>query len=365
MKRSPGPILVLVVVAVVAAVLAGGYLWQQGNPAREEGPAASSAKARPTASAKGANVAAGADTSRRPSLSAEELARDPASLRTRVAEILKGSKQPARDEALRDLAIVLARHHPTGASAALQELLARGGENSGEVHHFVSHFSSELAQIDPAATAAWLATLPESLKFAAATSLAPLWARTDLAGATAWAETLSDLSLRATALRRIGQELAVAGDPTANAGWAQRLARTPEAVQHAELIGRLWAAGDIQGAFQWAVALEDSATRHTAVVAVASVVAERDPQVASGWVAGFPEGELRNQAASAVSLKWSESNPEAAARWLSSFGNQQLLELGLQAFGRRWLQSDAARAAEWIRNAPISRQVRDYLLPGG
>jgi hypothetical protein len=29
------------------------------------------------------------------------------------------------------------------------------------------------------------------------------------------------------------------------------------------------------------------------------------------------------------------------------------------------LQSDAARAAEWIRNAPISRQVRDYLLPGG
>jgi hypothetical protein len=98
---------------------------------------------------------------------------------------------------------------------------------------------------------------------------------------------------------------------------------------------------------------------------VASVVAERDPQVASGWVAGFPEGELRNQAASAVSLKWSESNPEAAARWLSSFGNQQLLELGLQAFGRRWLQSDAARAAEWIRNAPISRQVRDYLLPGG
>lgn len=316
-------------------------------------------------SAQGAKAAAGSEKSRRPALSAEELARDPVSLRTRVAEILKLPGKPERDEALQDLAIVLARHHPAGASAALQELLARGGENSGEVHHFVSRFSSELAPIDPAATAAWIATLPSSLKFAAATALAPLWARTDLAGATAWAETLSDLSLRATALRRIGQELAVSGEPAANAGWAQRLARAPEAVQHAEMIGRLWAAGDIPGAFQWAAALEDPAARNIAVVAVASVVAERDPQVASGWVAGFPEGELRNQAANAVSLKWSESNPEAAARWLSSFGNQQLLELGLQGFARRWLQSDRARAAEWIRTAPISRQVRDYLLPGG
>lgn len=286
----------------------------------------------------------------------------PAGLERRLQSILGLPKKPDRQQALGDLGGALALYDPTGAATQMKRILAEKGTETGDAYAFVSGFMSDYAARTPAAAAAWAEMLPLDLKFGAYAFVAQNWAKSDLPAASAWAEGIPDLSLRTATLRRIGQELELSGEPKVVAAWAQRLAGAPDAAHHTEMISRLWAKSDAQGAFQWSAQLEDPVRRNSAVVAIAGIVAEQDPRAAGAWIQGFPSGELRIQAAMTVASKWSENDPEAAARWVAGLGDQHLLETTIPSVGRRWLQRDRVRATEWIRLSPISKQTQEYIL---
>jgi hypothetical protein len=299
--------------------------------------------------------------SKTPRVASSATAELPKDLPGQLQTVLMEPKRAERQLALADLAAALARHHPTRAADVVKQILAEKGENDGDAYAFVSQFSSDFAALDPAAAAAWVETLPLTLRFGACALVAPAWARVDLSAATKWAEGISDLSLRTNVFRRIGQEVEGIGETQA-AAWAQRLAGSADAGQHTELISRLWAKGDVQGAFQWSANLGEPERRTAAVVAVAGVVAEQDPQTTSAWVGQFPAGDLRNQAVSALAVVWSQRDPESALRWLAGLGDPPLLESNMHTAASRWLQADRKRAADWIRSAPISPATKAYLL---
>jgi hypothetical protein len=287
------------------------------------------------------------------------------SLNQRLRAVLALPQTAERRQALEDLAGALARKYPERARELLHSIQTESGEASPDAYAFVSGFSSDYAALNPAAAAAWVESLPLALKFNACSFVAAEWGKTDLKAATKWAEGIEDSSLRTSVLRRIGQELEGGTDLTAAAAWAQRLAASPEASHNAELIGRLWAKADVQGAFQWSANLADPAQRNQAVLAVTGAVAAEDPQVVSAWVEKFSDGELRSQAVAVTSAKWSESDPESAARWVARLGDPHLLEMSMPAIAGRWLRKDRVAATEWIRSSQLSKQVKDYLLPGG
>lgn len=357
MKRPIGVPLVVIGAGLAMAILVVGYYWRRRGFASENKTAPtlreeslSTPVHRKERAEPGGNMA--------PAAPAVE---GTAPLRTRVASILKLPKKADRDEALQELAAALARHHPAGASEVLRELIARGGEHSSDAYVFVSQFSSEYAQIDVAAAAAWIELLPLSLRFTAATFVAQQWSRADLAAATRWAGGIADQSLRLSILTRMGEELERNADVRAGSTWARLLATTPDAGGTSEIIARLWARGDITGAFQWSVAIEDPAARTAATTAVAAVVAKQAPEAAADWVGRFPAGGLRDQTVSAVAGIWADSNPAAAARWVESLGDQRLLENNIRLIAPRWLQADPDAAQAWIRRARISDETRRYL----
>lgn len=296
----------------------------------------------------------GRDVSAAPRISADDL---PAQIKA-VLDITG----PGRRQALEDLAGALAQYDPQRAADLVKRILAEQGEGGRDVHALVSGFMSDYSARNPAAAAAWAEILPLNLKFDAFTFVAREWAKTDLPAATAWAEAISDLSLRSSALRRISERLAESAEPQEVAGWARRLASSTDASHHTELIGRLWAKGDLQGAFQWAAQVEDPVRRTSAVVAVAGVVAEQNPGAAISWVEKFPPGELRNEAISVTALKWSESDPEAATRWIHGLGDQQMMETSMPTIARRWMQKEPVKAAGWIQSAPLPKRTKEYLL---
>jgi hypothetical protein len=353
---------------LVSAAGGAGLLfwWVRGNrPIAPEANPVHPAQAPAGADAVAAGQQAAAATAKREDSASRDRGDIAGSLKQRLQAVLALPQTADRRQALEDLAGALARKYPERAREVLRSIQADSGEAGADAYAFVSGFSSDYAALNPAAAAAWVESLPLALKFNACSFVAAEWGKTDLKAATTWAEGIEDLSLRTAVLRRIAQELEGGANLTAVAAWAQRLAASPEASHNAELIGRLWAKADVQGAFQWSSNLADPAQRNVAVLAVTGAVAGEDPQVVSAWVEKFPDGELRSQAVAVTSAKWSESDPESAARWVARLGDPQLLEMAMPAIAGRWLRKDRVAATEWIRGSQLSKQAKDYLLPGG
>jgi hypothetical protein len=283
-------------------------------------------------------------------------------LKSQVKMALGQPGRAERHQALVDLGGALARLHPARAADVAKQILAEKGEADGDAYAFVSAFSSDYAALDPAGAAAWAEFLPLSLKFSALTFAAQQWAQKDVAAATAWAESISETSLRLAMLRRIGEEVERSGDLKLGAEWALRLAGSKDAVENTDAIARLWAKADPTAAFQWAARISDAGHQSAAVLAVATSVAERSPQAAAEWIEKFPLGDLRQQAAGVVGARWAEKDPESAVRWLAGLGEPRVLESSIHVVMRQWLSRDRARAVEWIRTAPLSEETKAYLL---
>ncbi len=280
----------------------------------------------------------------------------------KLTEILGLANRPERRQALDELAEGLFQRDPKQAAEVTRRILQEKGESSGDAYDFVSAFMSRYAVSDPTAAAAWADFLPLTLKFSAYTPVAQNWAANDWEAATQWAQKIEDLSLRSSVLRRISEKLEGSGLTEAAGTWAQALSKTSDAAQHTEVISRLWAARDVDGAYQWSAQLPAPEDRSKALAALAGVLAEKDPLVASQWVEKFPDEEARRHAAGITITKWAQTDPEAATRWLTRLGDPALLESGVRGIANLWLQKDRPRAEQWIQSAPLSQPTKEYLL---
>lgn len=264
-----------------------------------------------------------------------------------------------RTEQVRALAKQMATQDPAAATAYIQQLIA---DDNSEVYLFVASFLEAFTSIDPARALEWSEYLPQDLKLIGYDSIARTWAAKDPQGAADWAKTVTERSLRMTAIKSVSARLESPEHTAIAARWAQQLSHGKDAGFLSDVIVQHWAREDIRGSFEWAVGLEDQNARDRGLEALANVLSQKDPRSASEWAQKFPTGPLRDSVIQSTLFNWAPQNPQAAAEWLTGLNEPAQVEAGAHSIFQSWSKVDPAAAKQWLHGTPLADHMKDYLI---
>jgi len=216
---------------------------------------------------------------------------------------------------------------------------------------------------DPAATAAWAATLaPGSNRDECLELIFASWAGTDpdaaidfarrnLAGmdltvaAASIAETLAEESPESAVVA-----LSLVAEPLARGGVIESIIRTSAAV-------------DPRRAAQWALATKEPWERRVAINTLISEWASIDPMASAAWIDSHLSGEEKSGAAGLLIESWGSLAPRAAADWLAARRNGVDYELTGGTLATQWAIVDPKGALNWAM-AEKDSGLRESLVVG-
>jgi len=174
---------------------------------------------------------------------------------------------------------------------------------------------------DPAATAEWLKTLPDSAaKNEAAATLATVWAANDINAAVAWSGTLADEAARKQVITHIGTTWG-AIEPDNALAWLYSL---PGNLAKDGVIGAFnsWAATDAAGLRQWVDENPPAAEMDVARMALAEVLADSDIGSSMDLAFQLSSATNRDNAAARYYRHWRKTDDASAQAWLQqNWGN--------------------------------------------
>jgi hypothetical protein len=176
------------------------------------------------------------------------------------------------------------------------------------------------------------------------------WARTDAAGALAWARGLPDGPQREVALAG-GISALAASNPQQAASLATTLLNGDRQSEALGSIAGAWASNEPAAAAAWASELSDRSARANAVSSVASTWVRQDPAAAAAWAVRMPDNL---NVLARVAQEWAVQDSAAAARWLNTVPSGDARDSAVTNFARAIVDSDPESAAAWA--ATISQQ---------
>jgi hypothetical protein len=251
----------------------------------------------------------------------------------------------------------------------------------------------EWARTDPAGAMAWAKSLPEDSRAGAYTGLIGGQMSEDPLAATRTAKELPPGEDRERLMGHIAENWGTK-DPTEALKWANTL-EGPEKIESTKKALNGWANKDPKAAADHLQTLP-ATDRDQYTGSIAGRWANRNPAEAAAWVATQPEGDGRKDAVGSVMNTWSEtepekasawlvtqpagpskdqgivslansqvrSDPEAALTWASSISDPTTRSLQLKGNVRQWARRDAPAATQWVTTAPgLSPEERTELLP--
>ncbi len=200
---------------------------------------------------------------------------------------------------------------------------------------------------DPAATLAWLATLPtdQNYPFPSANpgiSLKANWfvqqTWTNVAqaayGAAFMAWTTSDLSSAAS--------------------FAMKNAGNPIIDKMIPGVASVWGAKDPEAALTWAQQLPGGKAADAAVYHAVQVVATENGPLAWNGATKISELELRNSAEALVLQTWGRLAPVEALAQVASVSDLPTQDNFVQSIVQQWIGRDPAAVSQWIRSLPAN-----------
>ncbi|MEM7384364.1 MAG: hypothetical protein AAF514_05410 [Verrucomicrobiota bacterium] len=237
---------------------------------------------------------------------------------------------------------------PDAAFASLGKFSSKrgGGEARGML--------ASLASVQPERAGQWL-TNPENgmvnrpyLGPMLASTIAREWARSDSAGALAWADDLNGKQ-RASAFSAILGNLA-SSDP---AGAAQIVMEMDEGDRSGAIreISESWARVSSEEAVEWARSLEGD-DRIRALEGAVESLAEKAPRDAAALVDQLEEGNRDGAFIGDVVRNWATTAPSEAAEWLAT---QPESEGKVDSMGHlmwNWTRTDPETASTWLSDQP-------------
>ncbi len=272
--------------------------------------------------------------------------------------ILNMPSGPQRREALHRLASRWGRSDPQAALRWSEGLTGR--DQFSTMEDILRHWSEE----DPAAAVDYVAQLPGSERsLHLLRDLSHRWAETDRSAALEWSMALDDPALRMRAIRGVASSWAEHEPAEAAAFTTNSLENVNERNHVLEAVARRWAERDLQGALQWARALE-SGDQQRATQSVLRLVAEHNPSEAASLYQEIanelpPSGPISREyrhMAQEVARVWSSSSPAEAAQWALTLPERDSIQRG--AVGdvtEQWMRIDSMAAGEWISSLPAGR----------
>jgi len=180
------------------------------------------------------------------------------------------------------------------------------------------------AESDPAAAAAWTATLTGPAYVEALEQVAIAWGDAELSAASDWVAGLPEDGAKRVAMISLGYE-AARTNPLKAVAVACGIPATPERDELLAHAVSQWATSDSAAAFDWALQIPDFVLRERLLAAIAVATARNNGANAALIVATFlSPGDAQNRAAVAVAQRWSQVSAQSAAEWVGQFPHKPL-----------------------------------------
>jgi RNA polymerase sigma factor (sigma-70 family) len=261
--------------------------------------------------------------------------------------------------ALQDLAGNWAAVDPA-AAAAWGATLSDGRDKN----QFTDSIFSTWAKSDQtgALSAAEQLTDPAQQK-AALNAIVTSWMRTDPQGAMAYVQAMPSGPVRDALLQNVSFGM-VSGDPETMAKTVDDLPDGP--VRDAAVLNLVhdWAAeggaeamdgekNDILDAAAWSEALSNSTLRANAYNVIMASWARDDPAAAEQWIMTLPVDEARDQAVYAFAAYNGNAYPADTAHLAETMANTSDRGIALYNAGLAWLQQDRPAATAWVAQSTL------------
>lgn len=346
------------------------------------------------------------------------------------------SAQPADTERLMsDLLPVLQNSRPEERAARVEQFIAMqslsGLRELLQDAVFASLLPPEVAQSmlrrlvqeDAPGTREYVQTMPESrFRTELLGIMLAQWGAENLSSALTWAQQLSDVSLRQSALIHLSYRwfetdpvnaLAFAAlhpaenqqllstlvsrwtreQPAEAAAWASEFSHEAVMEQIAASAIATWAENDALAAAEFVLQLPAGNLRNQALISVISNMAQKHPGDGALLATVFPVGYTRDYAIESLAYRWTatgadsvlawanhlsttdrdsaisagagalmDSNPLMAINWAMLIQNENQRVLQAERAARRWMETDQWAAEAWIRQSTLPAQSKARLL---
>ncbi len=253
-----------------------------------------------------------------------------------------------KDSAIGAVASALAETDPNSALDLIKTVSA-WWEHDGMVFSVFDTWS-ERAPVDAANA---ILQLPDNMTTAKTLErVVYVWAKTDLAAARTWAESLHEGNLRSTARSTVISYWA-GQDGQAAAGYIEQLPDGQEKNELAYNAVLQWVEHDPQPAASWAMQYPDDTTACNMTSNLMHTWAESDPDGAARWIEGLPAGDIRDGVINAFAQRTALLDPGRAIRLANTVGDEESRRQATQQVARQWLKVDAVAAKTWVAQSAL------------
>jgi hypothetical protein len=191
-------------------------------------------------------------------------------------------------------------------------------------------------------------------------SIVSRWADLDPAAAANFLETIPETA--GEMRNNTGSNIAFSWgtlDPDAALQWVQRQTSNPEILFNSVVNG--WSKSDSDAAGTYVIQHIDQPGAFEAASSVALAMLNEDPNKAARWLRELPSGEVKANAERALASSWAERDPLEAAQWAEGLE----LEDRVTAAGtiaNLWKSRNWEEARAWL--GTISGEFRDAAIAG-
>lgn len=242
------------------------------------------------------------------------------------------------------------------------------GEEQPEMRARISQARGEIKETSPAEnfedllsmvqdTPEIAASLSLERGSAAVVAVAAAWAERDPAAAAAWAASLTG-DMREVALETVTVELTAHDIQKAFA----LVGEMPEGTRRDDalaFVAAQWAAGHPTEGLQWIRELPHEKTRGVVERRLLPAVAAADPVAAARYLAeDMRDLEMQAALAPEILQRWVQLDPQAAARWTMEFPESTLKNHCWDALLRVWESHDSQSVKDWWANLPAGSESR-------
>ncbi len=279
----------------------------------------------------------------------------PADLAAALLAVRKLPESADRDLALR---LLVARWADTDPAAALAFAATHK-----EFDQLTGDIFQQLATTDlTGALARAQAITDPRLHYEALRGALGVMATTDPAGALRLAagaqnpprtEPLSSMIYRQWSETDPAAAAASAALETSDNGWRSPLSQ----------VLRSWGNQDPQAAVNYAMTLGDTSAQSRSVNDIVRRWSEQDPGTVAGWINTVPAGSVRDSAVAAFAASVASSDLPTAVGWAQSISDDAARKSALQRVGRRVMWQDPTNGASTLQSAGVPAEIIQNLPP--
>ncbi|MGJ8641155.1 MAG: hypothetical protein ACSHYA_17325 [Opitutaceae bacterium] len=197
-----------------------------------------------------------------------------------------------------------------------------------------------------------------------ASRLVSEWALFDQPGALDWAESLSDVQARNSAVQSVYQKWMQA-DPQEALSYLENSVEAGKQSSYLRSGFQDWAREDPKAAVEWLDQMPESLTENNEKDIYRSVTqsfVQHDPMAASEWIATLDDGPNRDRSVETLVQNISKSDPEAGFYWAVTVGDDKMRSSTLNQTVGNWAREDPDAAYEAVKDSDMEAEEKKPLF---